>query len=205
MPKSTKTINLLRFLLVTLLLVIGNINKTQSQELRLLPEHEFYEILAGVHAQMDSFIMPIAKFDNKGNLLVGYTEIQIKNRVIVPEEVYFTQQFNADGTPESVSSIIEYLRAKDSILGLSTQPILQNTNVVIDNCVFYSLKIEEFKFNDFKLLNCDFRDGFEISSTDFNSFTCEVSFNYQSKNNLLRNVIWVSLLCRQFQLVMLNW
>lgn len=177
----------MRLLLLSFLLFLSNFN-VFSQKLEILPEHEFYQILAGAHPQQDSFEVWIQKFDSNGNSLDSVKEIAINNKVIIPEDIYFLPEFNESGEPQNTNSVYEYLLAFDSIIDLKNGKISQNKSVKINNSVFYNLKLEQFNFSDFEIRNCDFREGFQISNSDFTSFTCDISFNYIVKNNVVNQV-----------------
>lgn len=166
---------------LVLLLVLNGLFST-GQDLSVLPEHEFFELLAGVHSNQGAYLDSTPKFDERGNLIDDQYDIVIKNKVIVQRGILFIESFKgqADST---FTSPFDYLTRADSVgIALQEENILQNRNVVIENCVFYKLSIANFHFQNVKFINCDFRDGFDFTNCEIQNFECYVGPNYKGKN-----------------------
>ena len=99
------------FLVILTFFIVHLGFQADAQNLEILAEHDFIEILAGIHPKQDSFLLTDEKFNEKGELVL-FQQIKIENKIIVAEDFFYclTQTKQESKKPQLLFWNIFWLR-----------------------------------------------------------------------------------------------
>ncbi len=176
------------FLVILTFFIVHLGFQADAQNLEILAEHDFIEILAGIHPKQDSFLLTDEKFNEKGELVL-FQQIKIENKIIVAEDFFLLPDTNEAGEQKTTTSVLEYLLAKDSTLELMDNYILQDLPINIYNSAFYNLKLDGFNFSNIFFANSDFTSGLIITNSKITNLSFDFDENYIAKTESFQQIL----------------
>jgi len=135
-----------------------------AQKQDTLIENEFYQILAGVHPQQDSFLV----YQEDSSQF-----IQIVNHIIISNDAFFIGKDEEKSKTKFETRVFDYLSHFDSLIVIENEKIKQTKPIFISNSTLVNLKLNRFDLQHISFINCEIKNQINISNCSIDQINIE--------------------------------